>query len=363
MLLRGFAAALLAAWAFACPGAAARADSDEQPRLSARERYSTREAETTADDKHTDDVRPLPSIRLSRLDPNIRLEERDVEQAAEPVYRAPYVPAPQWLEEEGEVIVEEQRPSSFQLASITGTRIVDDSFGITDLDAFGVWALPLSERAPLILTPGFGVHGFSAEEPPGLPELPDVVYDFYLDARVLYKYNDRFTFDLAVTPGYYSDLHNKSSDAFRLGARALTITTWTPTIKTVGGIVYLDRDDYPFVPGAGLIWTPTADWDIHIALPKPKVAYRFDANPGRERWAYLAGEFGGGAWAFEYEGRDDIMNYSDLRFLAGIEQRGPAGPAFRVEAGYVFARKVEFDRAEGHFDPSDALMIRGAFTY
>lgn len=359
MVPKGFAAALLAAWAIVCPAVAVRADSGEPPHTTDHPRYRSRARQS---DLETD-VRRLPGIRTARLDPNIRLEERDVEEAAEPVYQPRSMPSSQWIEDDPMYVEEAPQPRSFQLASITGTRIVDDSFGITDLEAFGVWALPLSERAPLILTPGFGVHGFSAEMPPGLPELPDVVYDFYLDVRVLYKHNDRYSFDLAITPGYYSDLHNKSSDAFRLGARALMITTWTPTIKTVGGIVYLDRDDYPFVPGAGLIWTPTPDWDIHIAMPKPKVAYRFDANPGRERWAYLAGEFGGGAWAFEYEGQDDIMNYSDLRLLVGMEQRGPAGPAFRIEAGYVFARKVEFDRAPGKFEPDDAFMIRGAFTY
>lgn len=360
MVLKAFAAALLFAWAFTGPIAGACAQSTEQPRRLAGQRYLAPRNDVAGDHE----IRRLPDIRLSRLDPNLRMPERDIDQADEPVYSPSFSSDPLIVPDEVEVtLAAATRPSAFQMASITATRVVDETFSITDLEAFGVWALPVTPQAPLILTPGFGVHDFSAEEPPGIPTLPEEVFDFYLDFRVLYKHSERFSIDLAVTPGYYSDLHNKSSDAFRIGARALTITTWTPTLKTIGGVVYLDRDDYPFVPGAGLIWTPTADWDIHIAMPKPKAAYRFDANPGRERWVYLAGEFGGGAWAFEYDGRDDVMNYSDLRLLTGIEQRGPAGPAFRLEAGYVFARKVEFNRAPEKFEPDDAFLIRGALTY
>ncbi len=292
------------------------------------------------------------------LDPNIDLADRDLEQAAESF--DPFTP----YGEEPPLAMAAARPQTpFQAASLSVTRIIDDSFSITDIDTSSTWAFPLSEKTPLVLTPGFGVHFFSTGDAPGIPTLPNQVYDFYMDVRLLYRHSERWTLDLAVTPGWYSDLENNSSDALRIGARALSIATWSPTLKVIGGIVYLDRDDFPFVPGAGLIWTPNEDVEIMAAFPKPKAAYRIDVGPDWSRWVYLAGEFGGGAWAANTPATPDVISYSDLRLILGMEQRATDGPTFRVEAGYVFARRVEFSSGAPNFDPGDAFMIRGALAF
>ena len=204
-----------------------------------------------------DDLAPLPPIRLAKLDPNIEAADRNIAEAAEP--------SGDMFGYEGDapIVMTSAAPQrSFQAGSFVATRILDESLSITDLDTFGTWALPLSERTPLLLTPGFGAHFFSTGDAPGTPVLPDVVYDFYLDVRLRYRHSDRWTLDLAVTPGWYSDLENGNSDALRIGARALSIVRWSPTLQLIGGIVYLDRDDYPFVPGAGIIWNPSDDIEV-----------------------------------------------------------------------------------------------------
>ncbi len=336
----------------------ARADSDAAPHDS--ERGSVLSSRRTTARATDAEMEPLPPIRLVKLDPNIEAAGRDLRQADEsfdPFY--PY----QDDAGTGPMVISAECQTAFQAASVVGTRIVDDSFSITDIDVFGTWAFPLTEKMPLILTPGFGVHYFSTGDAPGTPTLPDQVYDFYLDVRFLYRHSERWTLDLAITPGWYSDLENGSSDALRIGARALSIVTWSPTLKLVGGIVYLDREDYPFVPGAGVLWNPSDDIEVMAAFPKPKAAYRFDATPEWSRWVYLAGEFGGGAWAINTPTTKDVMSYSDLRFIVGMEQRAFAGPTLRVEAGYVFARKVEFSDGSPDFDPDNAFMIRGALAF
>jgi hypothetical protein len=83
-----------------------------------------------------------------------------------------------------------------------------------------------------------------------------------------------------------------------------------------------------------------------------------------EDWVYIAGELGGGIWAFEHpSGADDVFSYRDYRVMLGIERKVLGGLGTRVEVGYVFGRKIELTSTSADIFPSDTVMVRGGLMY
>lgn len=241
-------------------------------------------------------------------------------------------------------------------------RTGDDGLGVTDLEGKAIIGMPFpTKESPLILTPGAGVHYFSG---PDAPDLPPRVYDTYLEVRTLRKLSDEWTLDLGVTPGWYSDYEQSSSDGLRIGGRAIGIYTYSPTTKYVLGVLYLDREDIKLLPVGGVIWNPDPDTSYELVFPRPKLAKRLHVECNRETWAYIAGELGGGSWAIERaDGSDDVFAYRDLRAILGIERKICKGPVARLEVGYVFAREIEYASSTPDFEPDDTVMLRAELGF
>ena len=53
-----------------------------------------------------------------------------------------------------------------------------------------------------------------------------------------------------------------------------------------------------------------------------------------------------------------MANYFDWRLMAVLETRYAKGCGWRVEAGYVFDRELNYDSGLGDFEPGDTLMVR-----
>jgi hypothetical protein len=66
---------------------------------------------------------------------------------------------------------------------------------------------------------------------------------------------------------------------------------WVPErLSLLFGVVYLDRNDMPVLPGVGLIWTPNPDWRLDVIFPRPKLASQLVFIPReRDDWVYLVG--------------------------------------------------------------------------
>ena len=237
-----------------------------------------------------------------------------------------------------------------------------DEMGVNDLEVKATLALPVSWLAtPLILTPGFGVHHFNGPE---VTDVPGQTYDTYLDIRWMRQVSPRVGIDLAVTPGWYSDYEQSDSDALRIGARGVALITLSPAFQIALGAAYLDRDDVPVLPLGGVIWIPNADTKVELILPRPKISRRFEQCCHHSHWMYLAGEFGGGSWAIERaNGRDDVLNYRDYRFIVGVERVSVCGVSGRVEVGYVFGREIEYDSRNRDFDLDSTMLVRGELSY
>ena len=213
----------------------------------------------------------------------------------------------------------------------------------------GTFALPLpTRRHPLMMMPGFAVHYL--EGPKGA-DVPPRLFDTYVQFRWLHKLSTRWSADLSVTPGVYSDFEQDSDEALRISGHFGAMWDWTPTTKIALGVAYLDRRDYRVLPFAGIIWEPSPEVLVELMVPRPRIArrvYWFGSwADDVEDWLYLAGELGGGTWAIRRtDGMNDVLTYSDLRVILGLERRVLFGMDYRLEVAYVFARKLKYESPE-----------------
>ena len=138
--------------------------------------------------------------------------------------------------------------------------------------------------------------------------------------------------------------------------------------KMVFGVIYLDRSDISVLPFGGFVYTPNDDWRFELMAPQAKIARRLNAFSGLdcERWVYLGGGFDGGTWAIESRNQQaDIAMYREYTVCLGYESlRKSRHFKWNAEIGYLFGRKMEFDRnTQPQFKPDDSmvLQLKGSF--
>ena len=277
------------------------------------------------------------------------------------------------------IVLDEQFPTDtapaapdgvLQRLFFTGTWLpaAGGDLGMSDLELGATLGFPLPTReSPLLISPYFATHFLDG---PASPDLPARLYDASVQFRWLRPVGERWTADLAVSPGVHSDFESGDSEMFRITGHGLGIYQWSPTMKLILGIVVLDRDDVSLLPAGGILWTPNDAWRLELMAPRPRVARRILPCYGdacNEYWAYVAGEFGGGSWSIQRaSGAQDVVMVRDYRVILGIERKSPPGSGRlkgRVEVGYVFAREVEYRSATPDFEPDDTLMLRIGASY
>jgi len=266
-------------------------------------------------------------------------------------------------------------------------KLDETGLGSTDLQLRAVFALPCPTTAsPLLITPGFAEHEL---EPAREVDLPDRLYEGYVQFRWLPRLAAQWMLDLAITPGIFSDFQQESSRAFRLPGHGVVVWQWRENVKLALGAAYLDRPDLDVIPIGGLIWTPRSNLRYELLFPNSKIAWRIDrAGSGllglgwlkapfaaeqtaedttadnQQDWMYLAGEFMSDAWAIERAtGATDQVVLSDCRLIIGVERKVSDGIGASVEFGYVFSRRVRYRSDTPDYDPSDTLMLRGRLSY
>jgi hypothetical protein len=276
--------------------------------------------------------------------------------------------------EESDLPTPKEKPAGrnglFQLATLRTTWLApgngSDGLGVYDAEAWVVFGLPCpTPKSPLLISPGFGVHGFDG---PTQPDVPAEVYDSYVEFRWLPQLTERFSLDLKATPGWYSDFHQNSGKAMKTTGYIAGIYAVSERLKLVCGLSYLDRSDVNFLPIGGVIWTPDDDTKLDLLVPKPCLARRVFRGDGvdaaLEYWVYLAGELGGGEWAVRRaDGANDMLTYRDYRVTLGVERRVLGGMKASAEVGYIFSRNLEY-ASDTPFDrPSDTLVLRSSLSY
>ncbi len=237
-----------------------------------------------------------------------------------------------------------------------------EDLGATEIETLLTVALPMPIREwPLLITPGYNVAYLAG---PSVTDLPPRLHNAYVDFTWVPRIVNRYTLVLGVAPSVISDFESSGNGAFRLTGKALVLVDWSERLQFRAGLLYLNRDNVRLLPVGGVVWKPT-DWsEYEIFFPKPKLAWRFNVGPGFEDWLFTTAEFGGNTWAVvRQDGDQDRLTYLDYRILIGVERRLNGGAGFRVEAGYVFGRDVEFESGGGDFQPNDTVIIRGGVTW
>jgi hypothetical protein len=228
-----------------------------------------------------------------------------------------------------------------QLTTTHIGRLNPRGLGITSLDLRHTWLLGYGDYAPLSITPGAGVHYWSG---PQTLDLPPRVYDLYLDLQWQAWKSEKSAVLVGATPGLYGDLEHVDSRSFQWSGWLVGSRQLGPRWTVLGGVAYLRQLQSNWLPVGGAIWTPSELTRFELLFPRPRLARRVVKNDHWAVWSYVAGQFGGGAWAvLDAPEQNVLVGYSDLRLLGGVEAFSRGGYELRAELGYVFARELRVD--------------------
>jgi hypothetical protein len=302
-----------------------------------------------------------------------------------PAYGAPYDGTPSALYPAGAPVY---NGPSFEPVTSTWTKTmhflqevdVDETWlargggqhalGINTINTWATFALPFYWNPnPILITPGFQLNLWDGPETSSVPppNLPGQTYGAYLDAAWNPQITNWFGGELEISPGIYTDFQHTNSDSFRILGRGLGVITFTPTLQFKLGIWYLDRNKIKLLPAFGVVCTPNPDARYEIFFPAPKLAHRCSTVGNHQLWAYIRGEYGGGAWTIERAGfGPDDFDYNDIRFAVGIDvlPETQAGLRGYLEVGYAFERQLVFrSNQPGTFNISDTVLVGGGLAF
>lgn len=238
-----------------------------------------------------------------------------------------------------------------------------DGFGVGEYDARTAIVIPLFLGGPPPkLAVGFGAATF--QTPDGF-DVPNSLYNVQVELRWLRPINDWMALDLAAGPSWFTDFNTSAGRGLRVTGRALLFMTNSETVKTAVGFVYLGRKGLVAVPAVGLIYSPSETERYELMIPRPRAVWRVAKGETSEHWVYVGGElFGGNSWAIDLpDGSEDVFIYRDYRLLAGYEFKQTDGLSLRGEAGFVFARKAEFESDPRVLEPGSTGFVRAVLSY
>lgn len=240
-----------------------------------------------------------------------------------------------------------------------------DGLGMNDVEISLSVAAPLPNRDnPIVITPGFATHFLDG---PQSPDLPPRLYDAYVAFNWFPRFTPRLGAIVSISPSVFSDFEKWDDSALRTPGKLLLRYTWMQYEREIVlGVVYLDRDDVPWLPAAGIIWTPNPYVAYELLFPRPRAMFMINEQTTHEDWLYVAAEFGGGSWSLQRvpSHAQDVVTFTDYRIIFGYERRKNGGAGVRIEAGYIFGRSFEYSfNPDVDFEPEDALMVRGSITF
>jgi len=253
--------------------------------------------------------------------------------------------------------------------------------GVNSMEIYGTFTLPLlfNTEHPLLLTPGFAIHFWDGPVtllPPPTSrdpaDLPPQTFDAYLDVGWNPQITPWLGGELSFRTGIYSDFRRVTEDSLRFMGKGMMVLTMTPSFTVKAGVWYLDRNRVKLLPAGGLIWTPSQDIRFEIFFPEPKIAKRLAIYYNTEWWAYVRGEYGGGAWTLRranlalspVANQLDAFDYNDLRFAGGLEFVRLNGLRGLFEIGVAFDREIRYrSNVPRVFYPPATLFLRASIAY
>ncbi len=271
----------------------------------------------------------------------------------------------EWAKEVREATtISRYRSGFYQKMSIRGGWVAKDDMGFGG--SFFRSSLMVAVGVPesvVLISPSFELDLLSGPED---FDVPNAVYGTYLDLVWRFKFNSRGSTLVGIRPGLYSDFDSSFGRGYRTGAlAAVTWDVFPGHLTLFGGAIYLDRNDYDFLPAAGLIWTPTSDLRFDLVFPKPKISKRVGHVPFvNEDWAYVALGIGGGTYDVTREsGIRDELTLRDFRLSVGVERIRDGGPGWFVETGWVFGRRLQYGSDSLHQEFPSTFAVEAGMSF
>ncbi|MCA9067794.1 MAG: hypothetical protein KDA84_02665 [Planctomycetaceae bacterium] len=206
----------------------------------------------------------------------------------------------------------------------------------------------------------------------GNQHLPNHLSDFTFGVSWVRRLNDRWTLRMMTNAAFASDGDNTSGDAWQFRGDVFAIYSRDPQWIWTVGVLALGRNDLPAVPAIGLIWQPSEQVMLDLILPRPRLRVLLRDGETRQQWGYVGGGFSGGTWAYQQsDGSDDQVTYGDWRLVIGWESVPHVKPGvpfqrgrkLGIEAGYSFARDIEFDSQRPTIDLGETFLLRTTLTF
>ncbi|MCA9106670.1 MAG: hypothetical protein KDA83_14710 [Planctomycetales bacterium] len=162
-----------------------------------------------------------------------------------------------------------------------------------------------------------------------------------------------WSFDVAAGVGAFSDFEGSAVEGIRFPGHAVLSGPLSERARWIAGIDYLDRDDFAYLPVAGIRWEPFPDLQVRAEFPRPMIRWITD-----QKAYYFRAELGGGTWAIEPAGSgDDVMTYREISVLFGIENR-ESNKGSGTEIGYVSGRRIDYRSGRASLELPDAWVFR-----
>lgn len=234
---------------------------------------------------------------------------------------------------------------------------------------FDMWGVDFNKDYPVqiggswVFTPSMEYGGRFLEGPQGAltnSHMPGSMHRFGLGVKLASPMVYGWGIEGSFTPWLATDFGGSpTSNAFMFDGQAAAIWQWSPQLMWVLGISYWDRVDGIVLPNAGVVWNPNEYWEFRLVFPKPRVTTFIGAPLGVPTWLYASGEYH--VEAYEVNSlagkQNDLVQLSDWRVMGGLRWETPRVTTF-VEAGYIFDRKVKFDKFGGDFKVDSGFMTR-----
>lgn len=190
--------------------------------------------------------------------------------------------------------------------------------------------------------------------------LPGSVYRIGWDLKLATPANYQWSALLAFNPSINSDFESGlTRDAWNLDGRGMIFFRQTPQWTWVLGAGYWDRVHDKIIPYAGVIYTPTPQWEWRILFPESRISYFLGRPYGFSTWLYTRGEFHSEAYEIQLPttGAREQVEVTDWRILLGLRFDNGWVSSF-LEAGWVFGRDVDYLNGTPGFDVSSGFIGR-----